>query len=156
GGDAAGERDMAGMKSAWAAAGRPEGELVATAFVTGAVLAPGEAVDSPRAKAQAGPGAAVALHNLVENQEHGADLSGLPAFLRDHVARYREVYLAYKPEDARYLTLHRGHLMFLRPEEEPLISPELIGATTFTAIPDVLVERIRELGRAGYTQFALQ
>ena len=156
GGDASALHEMAGMKAVWADAGRPASSLSATAFVTGAVLAPGEALDSPRAKAQAGPGAAVALHNLVENQENGADLSGLPPFLLDYVARYREVYLGYQPEDARYLTLHRGHLMFLRPEEEALITAELIGATTFTATSEVLVERIRELGRAGYTQFVIQ
>ena len=156
GADVAAMQEVASMKSAWAEAGRPASALSATAFVTGAILSPGEAADSPRAKAQAGPGAAVVLHNLVENEAHGADLSGLPPFLLDHVARYRDVYLGYEPPDARYLTLHRGHLMFLRPEEAPLISAELIQRTTFTATPDVLAERVRDLGRAGYTQLAIQ
>ena len=156
GGDAAALHDVGSMKQAWVDAGRPVDDLSATAFAVGAVLAAGEAADSPRAKAQAGPGAAVALHNLIENEAHGADLSGLPPLLKASLDRYREVYLGYQPEDARYLTLHRGHLMFLRPEEAPIISGELIAATTLTATSDVLVERIRELARAGYTQFAIQ
>jgi 5,10-methylenetetrahydromethanopterin reductase len=99
------------------AAGRAQAALSATAFFAGAVLAPGEACDSPRAKAQAGPGAAVVLHNLVEGGFEGAGAASLPPFLAQPLERYREIYLGYDPADARYLTLHRGHLMFLRPEE---------------------------------------
>ena len=104
---------------------------------------------------QAGPGAAVVLHNLVEGGFEGG-AGSLPPFLAEVLERYREIYQGYAPAEARYLTLHRGHLMFLRPEEEPLITADLIRETTFTATPDVLAERIRELGRAGYTQVAVQ
>src|SRR3954447_25297225 len=47
-----------GMKAAWGGAGRPAGDLYATAWVCGCVLRPGEPADSPRAMAQAGPCAA--------------------------------------------------------------------------------------------------
>jgi 5,10-methylenetetrahydromethanopterin reductase len=153
GGQAAAVHEAAGMREAWRAAGRAEAALSATAFFAGAVLADGEACDSPRAKAQAGPGAAVVLHNLVEGD---VDSALLPPFLAQALDRYRDIYLNYGPADARYLTLHRGHLMFLRPEEAPLITADLIRETTFTATPDILAERIRELGRAGYTQVAVQ
>jgi len=109
-----------------------------------------------RAKAQAGPGAAVVLHNLVEGGFDGSAPASLPPFLAELLERYRELYRGYSPADARYLTLHRGHLMFLRPEEAPLITAELIREMTFTATPDVLVERIRALKAAGYTQVAIQ
>ena len=46
---------------------------------------------------------------------------------------YRTVYKSYQPADARYLTLQRGHLMFLRPEEERFATAGLICATTMTA-----------------------
>jgi 5,10-methylenetetrahydromethanopterin reductase len=147
-------QDLYAMKEAWNTAGRPAADLSATAFATGAVLKPGEAFDSPRVKAQAGPGAAVALHNFVEME--GIDTISLPPHIRQAVDRYREIYMNYTPADARYLTLHRGHLMFLRPEEEPLVTAELIRDTTYTAPADVLVERIRGLKAAGYTQFAVQ
>jgi 5,10-methylenetetrahydromethanopterin reductase len=156
GGQAGALHEAAGMRQSWQAAGRAEAALSATGFIAGAVLAPGEAFDSPRAKAQAGPGAAVVLHNLLEGGFEGAASAGLPPFLAGPLERYREVYLGYEPQDARYLTLHRGHLMFLRPEEEPFITADLIQATTFTGTQDVLAERVRELGRAGYTQVAVQ
>jgi 5,10-methylenetetrahydromethanopterin reductase len=156
GGQAGALREAAAMKQSWRDAGRAENDLAATAFITGCVLTPGEAVDSARAKAQAGPGAAVVLHNLVEGGFDGAATASLPPFLTALLDRYRELYLSYSPADARYLTLHRGHLMFLRPEEAPLITAELIREMTFTATPDVLVERIRALRAAGYTQVAIQ
>ena len=96
------------------------------------------------------------LHNLVEGGFEGAGAASLPPFLAQPLERYREIYLGYDPADARDLTLHRGHLMFLRPEEEPLVTADLIRETTFTATADALAERIRELGRAGYTQVAVQ
>ena len=155
GGQAGALHEAGAMRESWRAAGRAEGDLSATAFFAGAVLAPGEACDSARAKAQAGPGAAVVLHNLVEGGFEGG-AGSLPPFLAEVLERYREIYLSYSPADARYLTLHRGHLMFLRPEEEPLITADLIRETTFTATHDALAERIRDLGRAGYTQVAVQ
>jgi 5,10-methylenetetrahydromethanopterin reductase len=144
------------MRESWRAAGRAEGALSATAFFAGAVLAQGEAFDSLRAKAQAGPGGALVLHNLLEGGFEGSATASLPPFLAQLLERYREIYMRYEPADARYLTLHRGHLMFLRPEEEPLITADLIREMTFTGTADALAERIRELGRAGYTRIAVQ
>jgi hypothetical protein len=62
----------------------------------------------------------------------------------------------YQPEDAKYLTVHRGHLMFLREEEKRLITPEFAQATSFSGSRDELVDRIRRLAEAGYSQIAIQ
>ena len=105
--------------------------------------------DSPRAKAQAGPTATVALHNLVERDQFGDLGRPLPPSLDTAARAYRKIYLGYEPADARYLSNHRGHLMFLRPEEQAICTADLIRATTFTAPRGELRERIRELGRAG-------
>lgn len=157
GGQTAALQDVAAMRKSWKDAGRAENKLKATAFIAGSVLKPGEAADSKRAKAQAGPTAAVALHSLVEGGFDGTgSAEGLPPFIKDLLERYKKVYETYTPADARYLTLHRGHLMFLRPEEEPLITAELIQSLTLTATADALVERIRELKSAGYTQITVQ
>ncbi|MBD3648695.1 MAG: hypothetical protein HUJ31_14860 [Pseudomonadales bacterium] len=46
--------------------------------------------------------------------------------------------------------------MFLRPEEEPFITADLIREFTFTGEPEVLRDRLRELEAAGYNQFTIQ
>ena len=54
------------MQASWRAAGRNVGDLYATAWTCGCVLADGEPADSPRAVAQAGPRAAVLLHRAAD------------------------------------------------------------------------------------------
>lgn len=141
---------LAGMQAAWRDAGHDPAALHATAIVGGCVLKDGEAFDSRRARAQAGPTATVALHSLVEREEFGDLGRPLPPELAPLLERYREIYRRYEPADARYLSNHRGHLMFLRPEEGEICTAELIRATTFTGSRAELQERIRELARTGY------
>ena len=138
------------MQTAWGEAGHDPRELHATATIAGCVLADGEAADSPRAKSQAGPTATIALHSLVERDQFGDLGRPIPPQLAPLLERYRKIYLDYEPADARYLTNHRGHLMFLRPEEGEICTAELIRATTFTATREELRERMSELGRAGF------
>jgi alkanesulfonate monooxygenase SsuD/methylene tetrahydromethanopterin reductase-like flavin-dependent oxidoreductase (luciferase family) len=146
----------ADMQAAWRAAGVDPATRVSMAFTGGCVLDDGEAFDSPRARAQAGPHATVALHNLVEAEEFGNFGRGVPPALTPLVERYREIYRTYEPADARYLVNHRGHLMFLRPEEHEVCTAELIRAVTFTGTRSELRDRIRELGAAGYNHFAIR
>jgi 5,10-methylenetetrahydromethanopterin reductase len=146
---------LSAMQTSWREAGRTD-PLYATLFTLGCVLRRGERTNSKRAVAQAGVLAAVLLHDLVERGQLGEVTGALPPFLAEPLRAYREVYERYTPADARYLTLHRGHLMFLRPEEKPFITRELIEAFTFTAPPDVLRERIAALHDAGYAQLAIQ
>jgi len=76
----------------------------------------------------------------------------IPDALRPILDQYKTLYESYEPEDARYLSVHRGHLMILRPEEEHLITGDLIRALSFTATASELRERIRRLGDAGFSQ----
>lgn len=146
---------VADMQAAWSAAGVDPAARVATAFTGGCVLAGGEAADSPRARAQAGPHATIALHDLVEVEEFGDMGRRVPPALAPLLERYREIYLKYEPAGARYLANHRGHLMFLRPEEQEVCTADLIRALTFTATRAELRDRIRELGAAGFNHFAV-
>jgi 5,10-methylenetetrahydromethanopterin reductase len=146
---------VADMQVAWKDAGRDPARLHATATIAGCVLAEGEAADSPRAKAQAGPTATIALHSLVEREEFGDLGRPIPPQLAPLFERYRRIYLAYEPADARYLQNHRGHLMFLRPEEHEICTAELIRATTFTGTRTEIREQIRELARAGFEHFGV-
>ncbi|HXZ02644.1 MAG TPA: LLM class flavin-dependent oxidoreductase [Stellaceae bacterium] len=146
---------LADMQKAWAEAGREPKALYATAFGGGCVLAEGEPADSARAKAQAGPAAAMIFHNFVEEEEFGSMGFPTPPQFKAEFDAYRALYRAYQPADARYLSVHRGHLMFLRPEEEALMSAAVIRALTFTGTEAELVEGVRAIKTAGYSQFGV-
>src|SRR5205085_2264789 len=94
--------------------------------------------------------ATVVLHSLVEREAFGDLGRPLPPELTPLLERYRQIYRTYEPGDARYLENHRGHLMFLRPEEHAVCTADLIRMTTFTARRDELREGLRELARFGY------
>ena len=148
-------RAIGEMHKAWGAAGRKPADHIATAVVGGCVLAEGEAFDSPRAKALAGPHAMIALHNQVEAAEAGFARPPMPPHLAPLLEQYRALYMSYQPPDARYLTNHRGHLMFVKPEEAHLCTAELIAATTFTGTQAVLREQLRALRDTGYDHFSI-
>ena len=63
---------------------------------------------------------------------------------------------SFQPADAPWIENHRGHLMVVKDEERPFITPELIRRTTFTGTADALLPRIAALRDAGYTQFTIQ
>ena len=151
----AAKNSVAEMQKAWHAAGFDPAACVATAFTGGSVLRDGEAFDSPRARAQVGPHATVALHNHVEIEQFGNMGRSVPPQLSHLAERYQQIYEKYEPADARYLTNHRGHLMVLRPEEHEVCTADLIRTLTFTATAPELRERLRELRRAGYNHFAV-
>jgi 5,10-methylenetetrahydromethanopterin reductase len=154
---ASGVKGIEGMQQSWAAAGRAAGDLSATAFALGCVLAEGEPYDSPRAMAQAGPRAAVILHRAADDEMFGLpNTSGIPAAAADAVKAYVDIAKTFEPADARYLMNHRGHLMFVKPEERAFVTGALIRDTSFTATEQVLKQRIEALSAAGYTQFTVQ
>jgi 5,10-methylenetetrahydromethanopterin reductase len=152
-----GIRDLQAMQESWAKAGHAAGDLQATAFALGCVLAEGEPADSPRAMAQAGPRAAVMLHRAADEALSGLPMQRSPgskfdALLDAYVAAARK----FEPKDAPYLMNHRGHLMFVKPEERAFVTSDLIRATSFTATEAELKERIAALRSAGYAQFTVQ
>ncbi len=132
--------------------GRAPESLYRTSFALGCVLGETESAGSARAKAQAGPMSVVYLHGLVE-----ATLGfGVPPEIAAIIEAYRKQHATYQPADARYLQMHKMHLIGVRPEEEKFLSPELIKATTFTATATELRDRIRALRDGGYDQFVIQ
>ncbi len=144
------------MQTAWQSEGHQVENLQSTLFTLGRVLQPGESATSEPALAEAGPLAAVGYHALVEG--FASDMIGnmFPPERAAQIEAYRAIYEKYEPEDARYLQLHRGHLMFPRPEEKPFLTEELILGSTFTGTKQELIEKIRILEDGGYTQFTIQ
>lgn len=143
------------MRTAWQQAGRSEADLQANLFFLGAVLDGDAVADEQKLMAQAAPLTAVMFHNMADDvgAMGGANLPQGP--LSNVASEYFRVHETYEPHDARYLTNHRGHLMFVRPEETH-ITPELVRATTMSGSKDELVARLRELQAAGYQQFTVQ
>ena len=107
--------------------------------------------------AQAGPRAAVILHRAADEAMMGLpNSSGIPSAAANAIAQYVEMAKQYEPADAPYLMNHRGHLMFVKPEEKAYVTAELIRATSFTATEAELKQRIGDLRDAGYRQFTVQ
>lgn len=151
-----GLKDIDRMRQSWVEAGRAQDDLYATMLTVGCVLEEGEGYDSPRAMALAGPAGAVFLHSVVEAEGYYGQSVPLPPEQRELVDRYLEVYRAYEPAEARYLSLHRGHMMFVREEERPFVTPELIKAKSWSGTRNELIERFATMKQAGYSQFCVQ
>src|SRR5499427_1996193 len=137
---------LEGMQHSWKTAGRAANDLYATAWTCGCVLSDGEPADSPRAMAQAGPRAAVLLHRAADfDMEGWQNTSPVPQEVAAEVAGYVETARRYEPADARYLTNHRGHFLFVKSEERRFVSAELIRRTTFTATEQALKQWVEAL-----------
>ena len=108
--------------------------------------------------AQAGPRAAVILHRAADEAIAGLpNSSGIPPAAAEAIQKYVDLALnTFEPADAKYLMNHRGHLMFVKPEEREFVTAELIRDTSFTATESVLIDRISALRDAGYTEFTIQ
>lgn len=147
-------RDLATMQNTWETAGNDVGTLHNTLFFLGAVLNGSEGENKQKLLSQAGPGTAVMFHNMLDDATPIP--INLPASISATLDEYRRLHAAYEPADAKYLSNHRGHLMFLREEEKALITPEFVQATSLSGTEDELVDRLRQLADAGYHQLAVQ
>ena len=141
------------MQDSWAAAGTSPGDLYTTGFTAGCVLRDGETYDSPRVLGAAGPRAAVMLHRAADERLMKLpNTSPYPQHLKAEVEGYIAVAEKFEPQDAGYLMNHRGHFMFVKPEEKAFITAPLIRHTTFTASEQELTQRVEALRDGGYSQ----
>jgi 5,10-methylenetetrahydromethanopterin reductase len=147
-----GAATLAQMRTAWQTAGQTE-PLTSVAWIGGAVLEDGEPVDGPRGMALAAPRAAMLLHRAADTALAGypTPVAMQPAFA-DAVEAYVEHARAFEPKDAYYLANHRGHLMFVRPDERQFITAEMIRRTSFIGTAADLTQRIGALRDAGFDQ----
>ena len=132
--------------------GRDPKSLYRTVYTLGCVLDEGESAASSRARAEAGPLATVFFHGLVES----TIALQLPPQIAPLMEEYRQQYAGYQPSDAKYLQMHKLHLLAVRPEEERFLTEDVMRLTTTTATAPELVDRIRKLRDAGYDQFTVQ
>lgn len=141
------------MRDAWAKAGHARNDLTAVAWIGGAVLDEGEPADSPRAMAVGGPRAAMLLHRAADTALAGYPT---PLAMRPEFAPQVEAYVAhartFAEGNAYYLANHRGHLMFVRPDERPFITAEMIKGTSFTGTEREIKAKVGALEDAGFNQ----
>ena len=106
-----------------------------------------------RAEREAGPRAAVLLHRAADlDMEGWKNTSEVPPSVRESIDGYLEAARRFEPPDARYLTNHRGHFLFVKPEERPFVTAELIRRTTITATEQEIKQRVEALRDAGWRQ----
>jgi 5,10-methylenetetrahydromethanopterin reductase len=141
--------ELAEMDAAYREAGEDPAAFRKTAYTFGAVLHAGDTFDSARIRRQAGPVAAMVLHNIMETQYGDLGTGGLGD--EALVEAYRQIYDAYEPADARYLSLHRGHALFLKPEEEAFVTGDFIRQCSFSGTARELADQVKAIRDAGYT-----
>ena len=145
---------LSDMQSAWQKAGRNSQDLKSALFTVGSVLTGDKAVDDAKVMAEAGPYTAVIFHGAADTA--GMFESHKPEGpMGDLLESYLETHRSYEPADARYLQNHRGHLMFVRPEETHL-NPDLVRATSMSGTRNELVDQVGLLKEAGYGQLTVQ
>ncbi len=142
------------MQHCWQESERDPVDLHAQLFFIGAVLTGDKPTDDTRLMEQAAPATAAMFHTWADNPVRKADhdaKSPADTAMRD----YLKVHDNYEPADARYLSNHRGHLMFVRPDETH-VTPELVRNTTFSGTEEKLVGNLKALSDAGYEQVNVQ
>ena len=134
------------------------GRPYTTLLTTGCILRDGERLDAPRVVRRVGPVAVVGAHAIWESAHGGHGFGLHDAATAAAFERYIEAYAASRgsPPDRRYLDVHEGHMMYLKPGEEAFVAPELIAMVSLTGRPDEVRERCRALAAAGVDNLALQ
>ena len=135
--------------------GRSARDLPSIALTTGCVLRSGESATSQRVIDRVGPFAMVALHALWEQSTVAADM---PLVMQQLYTGFRDDYVAkmQTPEDRRYLEVHEGHLIYLKPGEEGYLNEGLIRGMTLTGTGEEIIVRLKALEEAGLKQVAIQ
>ncbi|HKA55768.1 MAG TPA: LLM class flavin-dependent oxidoreductase [Candidatus Binatia bacterium] len=148
-------KNLARVKQGAAKAGRTITDFPTAVLSTGCVLRPGESITSPRVVGRVGPLAVVALHAL---WERSAVASDLPVSLQQLYDRYDKEYVANMktPADRRYLEVHEGHLIYLKPGEERFVNESLVRGFSLTGTGEEIIARLKALEAVGLRQITLQ
>jgi alkanesulfonate monooxygenase SsuD/methylene tetrahydromethanopterin reductase-like flavin-dependent oxidoreductase (luciferase family) len=146
---------FASVKTGAQRARRHVDNLPIAILTSGCVLRDRETATSPRVIDRIGPFAVVFLHALWEASAITANLQGPLLTLWE---RYRDQYVAKlkAPAVKRYLEVHEGHLIYMKPGEENYVDETLVRTLTLTGRGDEIIARVKALEAAGVTQVAIQ
>ncbi len=149
------QKNLAQVQRGADTVGRQASSLPNTMLTTSCVLQPGESAVAPRVLERVGPFALVALHALWERSAVAADL---PPALQQLYQRYETEYVAglRSPADRRYLEIHEGHLIYMKPGEEQYLDETLIRGFSLTGTGEDIIARLKALEAVGLKQIAIQ
>ena len=120
-----------------------------TALTTIVVLEDGEAVDSPRVKAECGAMAMAAIHYSYEQvRNFGRQPGGALKYVWDDYVKMIESY----PEEKRHQRIHAGHNCWVVPEEERFLTPDVLKASAVIGTKDEIIELLSNLEAEGLNQ----
>lgn len=150
-------QDTADMREKWAEAGRKPEDLVCINSVGGLLLRDGEDYNSPRVRAAIGPTSQCIVHFFADLElSQGQEVSfPIHDSVRKAVAAYKELYRPIHEQGKGYQWVYKGHCMFIRPEEEHILTPELIRDLSMTATREDMDEKIDVFRKAGIDELAI-
>lgn len=120
-----------------------------TALTTMVVLDEGEAVDSPRVKAECGAMAMAAVHYAYDQWRNFGHQP--PGVYREIWQDYCRLLAAY-PEERRHQRIHAGHNCWVVAEEERFLTRQVLEASSMIGTRAALLSRLRDLRAAGLHQ----
>ncbi len=151
---AAMERVWANVERGAAAAGREldRSRYLSCSLTMVALLRPGETLDSERVRREVGPMVVSSIHYVYDRVRQ---LGGNPpGRLQGVWDRYCAMVEAV-PEEIRHNRIHAGHCTYVLPEEEELITPELIREVCIAGTPEEIIDQVRKLEARGLQQIML-
>ena len=129
-------------------AGRSTAKPYTVVLTFGCVLREGESRTSERVMARVGPSIVPGLHAQWEaGFGPGANLGMRPdAEMADAFNTYIQEYAERNgtPSDRLYLDAHRGHMVFLKPEEDQFVTEEAL-ARSLTGTGSEIIEKLEAL-----------
>ena len=155
-------KDLEHLAGGAAKAGRSVDDISRMALTTACVLGPNESATSSRVIERVGPFAILPLHAMWEQSsvaiESVSDNATGGSPMRDLYASYKDDYIdkMRTREDRRYLEIHEGHLIYLKPGEERYLTEDLVRSSTLTGTSEDIIARIKALERAGLSQVTVQ
>lgn len=152
------EPEIATICEAAGRAGRSTEKPYTVALSFGCVLRQGETLASQRVMARVGPSIVPGLHAQWEaGFGPGANLGMRPdAEMADAFNTYIQEYAETHgtPSDRLYLDAHRGHMVFLKPEEEQFVTQESLGRSLTGTGPEI-IEKLEALEHSGVDNVAI-
>lgn len=113
------------------------------------LLEHGETANSERVVREYGPAIMASVHYAYDKWMRSGGEP--PAFMRPIWKAYCEL-MEGVPRDVRHLRLHDSHYTFMRPDEAPLVTAELVRAVALVGTPEEMIERVRDLDGQGLGQ----